>query len=116
VPCELAVADQFGDLVSLDHSNWEKHKLIHPEVVPYHHMLGVVLSDPDLVVEFAATPTRERTRHFYRRGVFSGRMAPDYMRIVVGYFQDGAKIKTAHAIAYPRPMGQLVCMRMAQTP
>jgi len=116
VTCQLTTRDRFGDTVSLDHSNWQKHQPRHPEVVPYHHALPLVLADPDLVLEFAATASQERTRHFYRRGVFQGPYAQCYMRVVVGYIVHGAKIKTVQAINYPRPMGRILWLRIPTTP
>jgi hypothetical protein len=110
--CELTVVDRFGRTVRLDHSNWEKHKPRHPEVVPYHDDLPVVLVDPDLVVELP-----DGTWHYYRRGHQRARLAACYLRLVVEYFDPGGwKIKIAHPATAVRPMGTMQWIRTQPKP
>src|SRR5438874_2017341 len=107
MPCELTVQDYFGRTVTLDHSNWEKHKDRHPEVVPHHSDLETVLADPDVVREMA-----DGTWHFYRRGILQGRTSHCYLKIVIEYFTDvGWKLKTAYPAASTRPKGIRQWMR-----
>jgi len=60
--CELDVVDCFGNTVHLDHSNWEKHLDRHPDVVPYHDQLPLVLQVPQIVVKAEV----DGAYHFYR--------------------------------------------------
>jgi hypothetical protein len=83
VSCDLEVADCFGRTVRLDHSNWEKHRNRHPEVVEYHNHLSIAVEDPDFVVEDPVTGAY----HFYRLGLTHGRHRDNYLKVIVEYYE-----------------------------
>lgn len=90
VPCQLTTTDTFGATVLLDHSNWEKHLRYRPELALIHPHLSSVLQDPDVVVE-----APDGQRHFYRKGLVSGRFGEHYIRIIVGHRGGVWKIMTS---------------------
>lgn len=107
--CELEVVDRFGTIVRLDHSNWEKHKTRHPEVIEYHAQLTVAVSDPDVVMEDADTGAY----HFYRLGLTHGKHSRNYLKVVVEYYEGGT-IGKMKSWWLPRSIdveGSLVWMR-----
>ena len=80
--CDLSVTDYLGRLVELQHSNWEKHRPRHPEVVPYHDRIAEVLRDPDVVVEVI-----DRGQWaYYRLGLTDGRYQGNYIRVTVEFY------------------------------
>lgn len=109
--CEVSVTDRFGDRVDLDHSNWQEHLPRRPEIGAIHPHLGVVLTDPDIVVEYP-----EGNRHFYRGGLVGGKYRRLYIRVIVGYYSDGGKIKTCwFDPAVDTDEGVIKCLRQMST-
>ena len=82
--CEFTARDVFGRQLRLDHSNWQKHKHRHPEAVPYHDTISVVVSDPDIVIE----ASRDGHYHFYRLGLTRDRFVGHYVKVIVEYAAD----------------------------
>jgi hypothetical protein len=60
----------------------------HPEIVPYHNEISLVLGKPSVVVETGDE------RHFYRAGVGSGKHQAIHLRVVVG--ANNGWIRTVH--------------------
>ena len=84
--CDLVVMDCFGREVILEHSNWEKHRDRHGEVIEYHDSFPLVLQDPDFVVEAA----RDGDLHYYQLGIVGHR----YLQLVVRSFVGAHKVTT----------------------
>ncbi len=88
----------------LAHSNWEKHRPRHPEVVEYHEDLMSALREPTVVVE-----TTDGDRHYYRLGLGRGKFQRTYLRVIVNVM-DGW-IRTAYFTRTIDPYGQVVFAR-----
>jgi hypothetical protein len=82
--CGFQVTDCFGRVVTLEHSNWQRHlaRGRHPEVVPYLQMLPRVLSQPDVVIEAHA----DGAYHYYKRGRSQGRFHNAWLVTIVAVF------------------------------
>jgi hypothetical protein len=104
VSCDLSVQDCFGRTVTLEHSNWEKHRPRHPIVVQHHHGdIPTVLADPDLVIE-----QPDGAWAFYRQRILRGPLASYYLKVIIDNFgADGWKIVTAYEARIPWPMGTI---------
>jgi hypothetical protein len=108
VSCGLVTIDTFGERVELDHSNWQRHLSYRPEIESIHPHLPPVLQDPDVVVQ-----TSDGQRHFYRRGLVTGRFQHHYIRVIVGYHGSAWKIKTTwFQRTIDTERGTIICQRL----
>ncbi len=106
----FTVVDKFGRPVTLDHSNRERHLLKRPDLAPYHHLVPIVLRDPDLVNESA----RDGHYHFFRWRLTAPPHEHCAIRVVVQYFDQGTrgKVMTAWLSSSVAPLGIIRWMRL----
>ena len=66
-------------------SNWERHKLRHPELTGQEENVAATLGSPDVVVE-----TSDGCHHYYCFGLGTGKFADCYLHPLVRQFATDA--------------------------
>ncbi len=89
----FSTKDPFGNSVQLTVDQWNQHILVgHDEVKPYLDEIRQCIESPDCILASQYEPD---VKLFYKRGITQGRYHHLYLKVVVGYEQSPAFIKTA---------------------